>query len=139
MIKKWLERLFGIDKLRKELEEDRKKYQLVLQQAESFRGEYEKQIKDLRRLMAILDRGKIGVDLAFNEDRSWAIVCLGKTPEAVYFYQFPDANIMEINRFLREVARPAGMRRRNMTIDCPFESDEAICDRIYRQWLKEQK
>jgi hypothetical protein len=29
MIKKWLERLFGIDKLRKELEEDRKKYQYV--------------------------------------------------------------------------------------------------------------
>lgn len=120
MIKKWLERLFGIDKLRKEMEEDHEKYQLTLQQAESFREEYEKQIKDLRRLMAILDRGKIGVDLAFNKDRSWAIVCLGKTPEAVYFYQFPDANIMEINRFLREVARPTGMGRRNMTVDCPY-------------------
>lgn len=24
------------------------------------------------------------------------------------------------------------------TLAGPFESDEAICDRIYRQWLKEQ-
>lgn len=125
-MRRWLEKLFGIDKFRKGLETDQENYRRMIEEAEVFRHQYENQIKDLSGLMDILNKGKIGADVAFgNHSRSWAIVCLGTTKEAVYFYQFPDdkSTLRDINHFLRSVAVPAGMDRRNMTIDCPYGYD----------------
>lgn len=141
----WIEHLFGIDMIKKRLEEKelyfltkikelndinedfQKKYRQLqshVDEAVVFEKVYESKVKDLQDLMSVLNKGKIGMDVAFGPNsRSWAIVCLGKTKEAVHFYQFPDSEMKDLNMFLRDFSRNANIDRKNQIIDCPFGSN----------------
>lgn len=135
---KWIERLFGIDEIKKNLEEKaneltntnqhfQRKYAQLQEKTNSaalFEAEYKSKVKDLQELMSILNKSKIGMDVAFGpHSRSWAIVCLGKTKEAVHFYQFPDADMRDLDLFLKNFTRSVGSGRKNQIVDYPFGSE----------------
>lgn len=117
-IKRWfvarLERLFGIDHIKTRLDAYETVMQIALGNAIKYEEECKAKIERYERIAALLDNARVGTDIAFNQDRSWAVVCLAGKKDGVYFYQFPDNNIEEIRRFLSD------FNRRNRTIDCPY-------------------
>jgi hypothetical protein len=106
---KWLEHLFGIDTLKQDL----------LQSHQRWFEEHKKDFERINKMTRLLEDARVASDIAFNGDRSWAVICLGGHKDTVYFYQLPDKNIKEIQEFLK-LMQPDPRKR---LIDCPYGMD----------------
>lgn len=106
---KWLEHLFGIDALKQDLLQSHQKWLEV----------HKKDFERINKVTKILEDARVASDVAFNRDRSWAVICLGGHRDAVYFYQLSDNSIREIQEFLK-LMQPDPRKR---LIDCPYGMD----------------
>lgn len=116
---KWLEHLFRIDVLKQDLisEKERLSESYLLHQR--WLEVHKKDFERINKVTKILEDARVASDVAFNRDRSWAVICLGGHRDAVYFYQLSDNNIREIQEFLR-LMQPDPRKR---LIDCPYGMD----------------
>ena len=85
---KWIERILGIDELKKELEKERELMQKYRNETGFWFENRKEELRHTQDLVKLLKEARIASDVAFDCHRSWAIVCLGGKKELVHFYQF---------------------------------------------------
>lgn len=127
LIEKLVKEIIMIRNLRRNLEKEIKEVKQIKSQLYNDHQEFRESLKmidEFKKLNNVLKEGRIGADMAFGpHSRSWAIVCLGKHPDAVYFYQFPDGSYAkDLNDFLKRFNRT--IDRDNIMIDCPYGTEK---------------
>lgn len=116
---KWIERILGIDELKKELEKERELMQKYRNETEFWFENRKEELRHTQDLVKLLKEARIASDIAFDRHRSWAIVCLGGKKELVHFYQFPDRNIKDIHEFLKRF----NSDKHHIIVDAPYGID----------------
>lgn len=122
-VKSWLKRFFGVDEIEERLLEKEKEVDRMIKAIRAYEIESCDKIERYNRLAELLDDARIATDIHVSKrERSWAIVCLASPkgsvkPDGIFFYEFRDNSIMEIQSFLRNFSRSS---RDRAIIDCPW-------------------
>lgn len=116
---KWIERILGIDELKKELEKERELMQRYRNETGFWFENRKEELRHTQDLVKLLKEARIASDVAFDRHRSWAIVCLGGKKSWFFFYQFPDRNIKDIQEFLKRF----NSDKHHTIVDAPYGID----------------